>query len=78
MTGGRDLYTVRVERDQAYVRPGSAELLFDMSAVRPASSFGIAPRGERFLLILDPEAEHEAISVLLNWGSRLESVGAER
>jgi hypothetical protein len=39
---------------------------------RATISFGVAPKGERFLFQIDPGAEYQTLSVMLDWESRLD------
>jgi hypothetical protein len=66
------LYAVPVDTRGAVPRLGTPERLFQQHAFRGIISFGVAPKGERFLFKTDPSAEYQTLSVLLDWRSRLE------
>lgn len=68
-------YSVPVDDASGYPLFGTPRKLFDLPVVGSTTySFAVGARGERFLFpIEDVAAEHQALSVLLNWGSRLKA-----
>ena len=53
-----------------HTRMGTPEKLFSVAMGNPFFSAG--PDRERFLILVDPDAEHQTLGVLLNWRARLD------
>ena len=69
-SGSGTFFSVPVDRSTGRARAGTAVPLFDLPGAR--RDFAVAEDGERFLFIVDPDAEHQALFVLLNWRARLD------
>jgi hypothetical protein len=75
MTSDGELFAVPLRREEDRLRMGTATKLFSAAIASPFFSAG--PDRDRFLILVDPDAEHQTLGVLLNWPARLESSSAE-
>jgi len=64
-----DIFSIPIERRGGGNRLGSPVRLFGLASAR--SEFAIGAGAERFLFLVDPEADRETLPVLLNWRSRV-------
>ncbi len=51
---------------------GDAVRLFDLPASRSPTGIGVTSGSERFLFLVDPGADQQSLSVLVNWPAGLE------
>ena len=75
MTTEGELFAVPLRREGNRVRMGTPTKLF--SAVIANPFFSAGPDRDRFLILVDPDAEHQTLGVLLDWRARLESSSGE-
>jgi Tol biopolymer transport system component len=71
-TSRGELVAIRVASRDGRLQLGTPSRLFALPADPNATSFAIAPGGDRFLFVDDPDAEHQAFGVLLDWSARLD------
>ena len=71
MTADGELFAVPLRREGGRLRMGTATKLFSTAIANPYFSAG--PDRDRFLILVDPDAEHQTLGVLLDWRARLES-----
>ena len=71
MTTANRLLALPVERRGGRIRLGDPQELFELPEARQTPRFGVSPDGQEFLFLVDPEAQYQALSVLMNWPSRI-------
>ena len=72
VTSEGTLFAVPMDTRGGFARPGTPVALFQVPPARATISFGVAPKGERFLFQIDPEAKYQTLSVMLDWETRLD------
>jgi hypothetical protein len=75
MTTDGDLFAVPLRREGGRVRVDTPTRLF--STTIASTDFSAGPDRDRFLILVDPDAEYQTLGVLLNWRARLESSSDE-
>jgi hypothetical protein len=71
MTTDNRLQRFPVERRDGRIRLGDPRELFELPEVRPTPGFGVSADGQEFLFVIDPEAQYQTLSVLMNWPARI-------
>ncbi len=66
------VFTVPIDWQNGRPRVGDAAKLFDLPAARVTSRIAVNSDSDRFMFLVDPEAEYQTLSVLVNWPARLE------
>jgi Tol biopolymer transport system component len=75
LTTEGELFAVPLRREGDRIRMGTPTKLFSAAIANPYFSAG--PDRERFLILVDPDAEHQTLGVLLDWRARLELSSGE-
>jgi len=72
ITAVGEVLAVAVDRRGGRARVGEAVRLFVLPEAHGSTRIGVGPGGDEFLFVVDPEAEYQTLSVLVDWPARLE------